>query len=202
MATATKTTLGPADHDRAMTYDEFMSADFEPGFRYELIDGRLFVGPEAKLSEDRLVQWLNTVLVRYQLKHPQVINYVTQRARVFIDGRPGTTCPQPDLAIFANVPVDYSDDIDWPDVAPFLVIEVMTGSIWKDLRRNVELYLQAPAIREYWVVDARGRLEELLLIQHRRHGNRWVVREYSFGSTFSTKLLPGFKLLIDPRRTA
>lgn len=200
MATVQQAKYGPADHDRAMTYDEFMSADFEPGFRYELIDGRLYVGPEARLSEAQLVGWLHTALVRLQFEHPELINFITQRARVFVPARPGTTCPQPDLAVFANVPLDFTEDIDWPDIAPFLVVEVMMGGIWKDLRRNVELYFQAPAIREYWVVDGRGSLEDLTLIQHRRRGAKWVVREHPFGSTFSTKLLPGFELVIDPRQ--
>jgi hypothetical protein len=38
------------------------------------------------------------------------------------------------------------------------------------------------------------------LIQHRRYGKRWVVRPFPYGSTFTTKFLPGFELVIDPRK--
>ena len=34
----------------------------------------------------------------------------------------------------------------------------------------------------------------------RRYGKRWVVRSFPYGSTLTTKLLPGFSLLIDPRK--
>ena len=40
--------LGPADHGRAMTLDEFDDADYEPGYKYELIDGRLYVSPDPE----------------------------------------------------------------------------------------------------------------------------------------------------------
>ena len=42
MATATLR-LGPADHGRAMTLDEYLDADVEEGYRYELARGVLEV---------------------------------------------------------------------------------------------------------------------------------------------------------------
>ena len=38
------------------------------------------------------------------------------------------------------------------------------------------------------------------LIVRRRRGKRWASESTSFGAKFTTKLLPGFSLLIDPRR--
>ena len=39
MATVLK--IGPADHGRPMTLDEFQAGDYEEGYKYELIDGEL-----------------------------------------------------------------------------------------------------------------------------------------------------------------
>ena len=71
----------------------------------------------------------------------------------------------------------------------------------KDLTRNVELYLQVPTIREYWVFDTlRDGAERPHLIAHRRWGGRWRVLEVAPGGTCTTRLLPGFRLIVDPRR--
>ena len=39
------TSLGLADHGHPVTLGEFESAEFEEGYKYELIDGRLYVSP-------------------------------------------------------------------------------------------------------------------------------------------------------------
>jgi len=69
----------------------------------------------------------------------------------------------------------------------------------KDLFRNVELYFEVPSIREYWVLDAREDPDHPTMLVHRRYGGRWRVLEVGFGETYTTRLLPGFELLIDPR---
>ena len=43
MATLDKLLLSPADHGRVLTLDEFLEADEEPGYRYELARGVLEV---------------------------------------------------------------------------------------------------------------------------------------------------------------
>ena len=199
MATVTK--LGPADHGRLMMLDEFETGDYEEGFKYELIDGRLYVMPMPDADENRVERWLDSALGTYSRDHRDVINFVSNKTRVFVPGRRLTTCPEPDLAAYADYPLDIPfRDLRWQDLHPVLVVEVMTGNARKDLTRNVELYLEIPSIREYWVIDARDDPEQPTLIQHRRHGRRWIVREFPFGSTFRTRLLPGFSLVIDPRQ--
>ena len=37
-------------------------------------------------------------------------------------------------------------------------------------------------------------------IVHTRRGRSWTITHYLYGSTYITKLLPGFSLAIDPRR--
>jgi hypothetical protein len=34
---------------------------------------------------------------------------------------------------------------------------------------------------------------------HRRYGKRWKIIELAYGDTYTTRLLPGFALTIDPR---
>ena len=58
-------------------------------------------------------------------------------------------------------------------MSPILVVEVLfDADPYKDLVRNVDLYLQVPSIREYWLLDARYSADEPTLIVHRRRGKR------------------------------
>ena len=86
MATVTK--IGPSDHGRVMSYDDFMAGDYELGHRYEIIDGRLYVSPETNLPEYRVEDWLLDELKAYARRRPKVFNFVTNKARVFVPRRP------------------------------------------------------------------------------------------------------------------
>src|SRR5207302_552380 len=77
----------------------------EEGFQYELIDGRLYASPKADLPQDRVDHWINVKLFNYALEHPEVINFVYGKARVFVPGRSGITVPQPDCSAYRDFPL-------------------------------------------------------------------------------------------------
>lgn len=199
MATVTK--IGPAEHGRPMMVEEFEAEDFEEGYKYELINGRLYVTYEPDPPEDWIEKWLFTALLVYSWKRPKVINYVTDKARVYVPDPSADTIPEPDLAAYHDYPVHLAlGRIRWRNVSPVLVAEVMSGNDpHKDLIRNVQLYLQVPSIKEYWIVDGRDDPEHPRMRVHRRQGKRWQVIDLSYKDTYASKLLPGFKLVIDPR---
>jgi len=193
--------LGPADHGRQLSLDEFDEAEFEPGAKYEIIDGRLYVSAEPNPAENFLETWLFIKLITYSGLRQDIINYVSVKSRLFVHSRSKSTVPEPDLAAYQNYPREKPlKELHWRDLGPILVAEVLVeGDPHKDLVRNSELYLEVPSIREYWILDGRQNPDEPTLIQHRRHGTRWVERSFPHGSTFTTKLLPEFSLVIDPR---
>jgi Uma2 family endonuclease len=200
---ATVNLIGLANHGQRVSDDEFEHADFEPGYKYELIDGRLYVSYEPDLPENSLEEWLNFKLKLYAQSHPEIVNFVSGKARVFVPGHRLTTCPEPDIALYQDFPHRMPvKQRSWRDVSPIIVIEVLVESDpFKDLVRNVDLYLQVPSIREYWILEGRDKADEPTLIAYRRRGRQWLKpREIEFGETYSTPLLPGFKLLVDPRR--
>jgi Uma2 family endonuclease len=196
------TKLGLADHGKSVRVSEFESAEFEEGYKYELIEGRLYVSPQPHWSEVHLEAWLLRKLMAYVERRPDVLNDVINKSRVIVPGSRRRTAPEPDIAAYANAPLDEeTGEVRWEDVTPLLVAEVLYASDpYKDLVRNVDLYLRVPSIREYWILDARLSALRPILIVRRRRGKRWVIREYDYGETYTTKLLPGFSLLIDPRR--
>jgi Uma2 family endonuclease len=195
--------IGPADHGRPIAYEEFRTAEWEEGYQYELIDGKLYVSPAANPPQGLVEKWLNTRVDRYAEQHPEVINFVYNKARVFVPDRPGVTNPEPDLAAYRNFPLDLPwEELRWEELNPLLVAEVMSlDNPDKDLVRNVELYLQVAAIREYWILDTREGISRLVMYVYRRRGSRWQRPiQVGFGERYTTKLLPGFELILNPRR--
>jgi Uma2 family endonuclease len=199
MATVLK--LGRADHGRPLSLEEFQAGDYEEGYRYDLIDGVLYVSPQPNVPQGFLEHWIFLKLQRYADAHPEVINFVYTKCRVFVPGRPGVTNPEPDVAAYHDFPVGLDlRDLRWQDVSPLLVVEVVSDDDPdKDLVRNAELYHQVPSIKEYWIVDPRHDPNRPTLLVHRRHGKKWRINEYQYGEAYSTRMLPGFELIVNPR---
>lgn len=195
--------IGPADHGQPISEEELEQvSDFEEGYKYEIIDGRLYVSYEPDLPECSLDDWLLTKVKDYARRRPQVINFVHNKVRIFVQERPGLTVPEPDLAAYGDFPLQLPlKERSWRDVWPILVAEILSkNDPHKDLVRNVKLYLLVPSIREYWIIDGRDDPDRPSMLVHRRHGKKWRTIEMAFGETYRTRLLPGFKLVIDPRK--
>ena len=186
--------LGPKDHGRAISDEELEFAEYDLGYDYEVIFGRLYVSPAPNPEHDVVEKHVYNQIYLYSLDHPEVVGYVTDRARVFVESEEKTTAPEPDLAVYAEGPDD-----DWRTVGPFIVGEVLRGEdINKDLFRNVDLYWRVPTIQEYWVFDIRENPRQPTLLVHRRTGSGWETCELGALDTYQTPLLPGLKLVIAP----
>ena len=200
MSTISK--LGPANHGQPLTNEEFLAGDYQEGFKYELIDGRLYVAAAPNLRHDWVTEWVADMVKLYARACPEIFSYVSRHARVFVPGRPELTTPEPDIAAYCDIPSDPDlNEIRWENYSPILVVEVLSADDPdKDLVRNVELYRQVPSIKEYWILDNLTDGNRPSLRVYRRAGRRWRVLDFAFGETYTTRLLPGFSLVIDPRR--
>jgi Uma2 family endonuclease len=196
----TKLRLGPHDHGRELTYEEFTSGDYLEGYHYELIEGKLEVTPLPDLPGCRVEGWLQLKLQLYALAHPEVLNYVSPKTRVFVPGSARVTTPEPDVAAYRDFPLHLPfAEVSWQDVSPILVVEVLSEEADKDLVRNVGLYFQVPSIKEYWILDPRADPEQPTMKVHRRYGKRWRISDLAYQDVYTTRLLPDFTLTIDPR---
>ena len=185
--------FGPKSHGRLATDEQLEHAEYRPGYDYEVIFGRLYVSPAPNHEHDVVEKNIYNQIYRYSETHPEIIAYVTDRARVFVPGIEMTTAPEPDLAIYA----EYFDA--WQEAEPFIVGEVMRGTdIDKDLFRNVDLYLRVPTIHEYWVFDIREEPRRPKLWVYRRIRDDWDVQEFPPDVVYETPLLPGLKLSLSP----
>jgi Uma2 family endonuclease len=174
-----------------MTLDEFDEADFELGYRYELIHGVLVVTPppleEERDANEELGRWLRN----YKESHAQGksldLTLPEQNVRTIGQNR---RC---DRVIWAGLgrrprsrgPFARRD-------TPTIVVE-FTASRPADQRRDYEekkLEYRDIGVREYWIID---RFRRTLTVYGWR-GSRWVKRVIGQADTYSTPLLPGFEL--------
>ena len=198
----TRLYLTPADHGRALTWNEYASSDAEEGYRYELIEGRVEVSPPPGSLHEDYVEWLKRLLDAYAVARPDILCSIRTRSCVVLPdaAEEEVSAPEPDLACYAEFAARFAPSVDWRDYSPVLVIEVISPDTSdKDLVRNRRLYLQVPSIQEYWILDPREGVEGLSLLVYRRRGRRWAACvTVGTGATYTTPMLPGFSLLLDP----
>jgi Uma2 family endonuclease len=203
MSTVVNKQLGPLDHGRTMSFDEFISGDYCKGYQYELIHGKLYVSPLPSPQEAYVEIWISEKLKEYAKTHAAVVNFVHNKTRVFVPQSEDVTAPEPDVVVYHNFPHERMPiDLAWDEVTPILVVEVLTSNDpAKDTVRNVALYQQVPGIKEYWILDARADAAQPTMRVYRKYRGRWrAPLDLQPGDTYTTRLLPGFELIVDPSR--
>src|SRR5262249_7526515 len=143
--------IGPADHGRTMTLEEFMEAEVEEGYRYELARGVLEVS-EVPDDPHGVIVWIILQLIaRYAQEHPGVI-YRAGGGSEFRLWLPGMISGRnPDVAVTRlNTPKDLRGRR--PPAMAFEVVSEGSRARERDYAVKRTEYL-AYGLREYWIVD-------------------------------------------------
>jgi Uma2 family endonuclease len=180
--------IGPADHGRRMTLEEFRDAEEEPGYRYELARGMLEVTEVPNDPHWQIVSNLQSLLHHYKAAHPGTILRIGGggECRVWVPAM--ITGRNPDVAVvLRGTPQD-----DRGRQPPRLVAEVVSqGSEGRDYQEKRADYL-AFGIREYWIVDPPLRQVTVLVRRDQPGGPAWEERVCSGDEVIAGDLLPGF----------
>jgi Uma2 family endonuclease len=189
MTLLTKTIVGPSDHGRRMTLDEFDTAEGVEGRLYELSRGEVVVTDVPNRRHCDAVDALRQQIAVYRAAHPGVIQRLLagNECKILVD--PTQSERHPDLAVYKTPPPGDDSSI-WSVWVPELVVEVVSAdSAERDYVEKAEDYLRF-GVLEYWIVDAgRGTITAL-----RRSKGRWQKRELRSADRYTTHLLPGFEL--------
>jgi Uma2 family endonuclease len=184
----TATVLGPADHGRPMTLDEFDHAEGQPGRLYELGRGTIAVVDVPNRRHLAQVNALRRQVHAYDAAHPGQVHTIAggSDCKVLVAGLESER--HPDLALYKTPPPEEEDfSASW---VPEVVIEVVSpGSEHRDYVEKREEYLLF-GVFEYWVCNADRR--ELLVL--RRSRGQWVERVLRPPEVYRTRLLPGLEL--------
>lgn len=177
------TRIGPADHGRKMTMEEFLEAEEEEGYRYELARGFLEVTFVPRDPHGQVVWNLYKLAGRHDSAHPGVIlrSGGGSEFRLWLPGMESGR--NPDFAVvLKGTPKDFEGH-----QRPSLVAEVVSkSSIDRDHRAKREEYL-AYGLLEYWIVDFLERKLTLLV----RRGDTWVEPPCPDGQPIPSLVLRG-----------
>lgn len=175
--------IGPADHGRRMSLEEFREAEEEEGYRYELAGGVLEVTEIPGPAHRRVVGNLYRAIARYDQDHPGFIETYGggSEFRLWIPAR--SSGRNPDLGVVLEGTL--------PDARgrtqPALVGEVASKSSrvrdYETKRREYLLF----GIDEYWIVDPLRRQVTVLT----RADEDWTEQVVRDDETIPSRLLPG-----------
>ena len=177
------TRIGLADNGRTMTIEEFLEAEEEPGYRYELARGVLEVTLVPNDPHGLVVYNISRIVVAYDLSHPGVIHRAGGGGEFQLVLHEMGSGRNPDFSVvLQGAPKDYRGRR-----IPVLVAEVVSGSsVDRDYRAKRGEYL-AYGLLEYWIVDLKLRKMTLLV----RHGDTWVEHPCLEGQPIPSLVLRG-----------
>ncbi len=192
MATATLPTvtprIGPADHGRRMTLDEFIEADWQEGWLYELARGVVEVTEVPGPKHGRTVNRFARMFILYDERHPGRIQYQAGggECRMRLPGM--VSDRHPDQAIYLD-PEPPGPRV-WTKWVPHIVVEILSpGGEDRDLIDKREEYLRV-GVREYWILDP----EQRRLIVLAREGDTWEETVIPESGVYRTHFLPGLEV--------
>ncbi len=176
--------IGLADRGRRMTLEEFLEADVEEGYRYELARGVLEVTQVPNDPHGVVVANLYDAISRYRREPPGVIRRYGGGAefQFVLPGR--ISGRNPDLGV-----VFRGARKDWRGrrVPALAAAVVSRNRIERDYHTQRQEYL-AYGLLEYWIVDPSERKVTVLT----RRGDVWHEAVFRDAQVIASLVLPGF----------
>lgn len=180
--------IGPKDHGRRMSLDDFDHAIVEEGYLYELGKGVVEVSEVPSSEHLAQVEELKDQLYGYKLANRGLIHTLasSNEAKILVSASQSER--HPDLSIYLTPP-PATDDV-WSVWIPAIVIEVVSAQSRKrDYEQKPDEYLEF-GIDEYWIIDAS---KNQVTVMSRWRG-QWQKRVVKPPKKLTTPILPGFSL--------
>jgi hypothetical protein len=185
-------TVGPDDHGRRMSLDDFDKAIGCEGYCYELNKGVIEVSDIPHPNHLALLQEVRSSLVVYHLGHPETIHSIAGSGESKILLAADQSERHPDLSVYFDRPPDIPDV--WSLWVPEIVVEVISkNSIKRDYEDKPGEYLSF-GVTEYWIID--GFKNQMTVLTRWR--GQWKDKIVKAPRKYSTPLLSGF--LVDLKR--
>jgi Uma2 family endonuclease len=173
-----------------MSPEEFDAVEsVEPGWRYELVDGRVIIMVPPSIQSRRPNDELAYLLLKYQYEHPQgaALNDTVSEHLL----KPGGARRVADRVIWAGLgrKPDHVDDV--PAIAVEFVSEGRRNRT-RDYDEKLREYV-ALGVREYWIIDRFDRTMTVWAAPSVA-GGEVTATVVAADGTYRTPLLPGFEL--------
>jgi Uma2 family endonuclease len=190
MVIKTLVKVGPADHGKRMSLEDFDKSEVQDGYLYELGRGVVIVSDVPKRRHLAQIQALRRQIGAYDLSHPTIINTIAagNECKVLLTELESER--HPDIAIYKTSSAGHEEETLWMTWVPDVAIEVASpGSEVRDYQEKRDEYFRF-GVTEYWIVDAAQQMVTIL----RRRGGRWHEEVIKPPTLYKTRVLPGFML--------
>jgi Uma2 family endonuclease len=171
-----------------MTLDEFLEAEEERGYRYELARGVLEVTHVPNDPHGSIVWIILRFIAVYDLSHPRVIDRAGggNEFRFWLPGM--SSGRNPDVGVsLRGTPKDWRGNR--PASLAFEVVSEGNDAHERDYVTKRAEYL-AYGLREYWIIDPQTKTATVLI----RDGDTWVEQTYREDQQALSLVLPGFAI--------
>jgi Uma2 family endonuclease len=171
------------------TYEDYRRLP-DDGWRYEIIEGELFMAPAPLPIHQKCGGNLFTAFRDFGIEHDAGEAYYSPIDVIL----PGLATPvQPDILFIVKerLAIVKPDRIEG---APDILVEVLSPSNWfVDRRKKFEIYAKA-GVREYWMVDPAARTIELFALRGSTYA---LIGKYGVGEIVRSEVLPGFEVKVE-----
>lgn len=171
------------------TYEDWLKFP-DDGWKYEIIDGVLYMTPPPAINHQRSSSQLFVAMFKH-----------------IADYKLGEVLPAPCGVRLPNQPVPVEPDIifvkkdrldiigaNYVEGAPDLLVEILSPSNANyDRETKFELYEKA-GVSEYWLVDYQAKTVEVFTLVE---GDYTLAGKYTVGDTLVSGQLEGFKIAVE-----
>jgi Uma2 family endonuclease len=172
------------------TYEDWLKLP-DDGYRYEVIDGVLYMSPPPLIRHQRSSIRIEAHFIDFLKLHPLgEILHAPVGVRF-----PNQSVPlQPDIVFVRAERLDTIQE-NYIEGAPDLIVEILSPSNWLyDQREEMQVY-QVAGVPEYWIVDPRAQTIEIYVLEQ---GVYRLSGQYGRGAVAASRLLPGFSVAVAP----
>jgi Uma2 family endonuclease len=168
------------------TYEDWARLP-DDGWRYEVIDGVLFMAPAPGLAHQRSSYRLTRAIGDYVDKNALgEVLYAPTDVRL-----PDQPVPlQPDI-LFIRAERSHIIETHRIEGVPDLVVEILSPSNWAYDRREKLAVYQEAGVPEYWIVDPRAKTIEVFVLEEEEYAllGKWGEEEIA-----TSRVIPGFNV--------
>jgi len=171
------------------TYEDYRRLP-DDGWRYEVIQGELYMSPAPEPIHQECGGNLFAALRDFGKRNDAGKAY-SAPIDVMLAGL--ATPVQPDVCFIvkARLGIVKKQRIEG---APDMIVEVLSPSNWiVDRRMKFDIYATA-GVREYWIIDPEARTIELFELRDSRYELRG---KHGVGETVRSEVLPGFEVKVE-----
>jgi Uma2 family endonuclease len=171
------------------TYEDWLKLP-DDGYRYEVINGELFMSPPPSARHQRVLMRLVDHLLAFLRLHA-VGEVIVAPVGVRLPNQPVPL--QPDIIFVQSERLAIIGE-DYIEGAPDLVIEILSPSNWLyDRREKMQVYQEA-GIAEYWIVDPRAQTIDIQVLEQ---GTYLLVGQYGMGEVAPSRAIAGFEVPVE-----